>query len=95
MQNTQEEFISHRKDPVNLAAGERSVEEEPDLDILLAGSNLFPQHLGQQHQVVVVNPHQVSILHIFCNSLREKAIGLLVCFPGRLVERDFTGMIVE
>jgi hypothetical protein len=57
MQNAEEELVSHGKDSINLAAWERSVKEESNLDVLLCVPDLFSQHLWEQHQMVVVNPN--------------------------------------
>lgn len=45
------------------------MKEEPDLDILLAVSNLLPKHLREQHQVIVMNPNQISVFNFFRDSL--------------------------
>jgi hypothetical protein len=95
MQDTQEKLIAHRQDSVNFTAGERRVQEESNLDILLAVTDLLAQHLRQQHQVVVVDPDQIAVLNFFCDSLGEKPICFLVCLPGGLVKGDFTGVVVE
>lgn len=62
MQHTQEELVANRQDTIDLTAGERSVQEEPDLDVLLAVADLLAQHLRQQHEVVVMHPDQIAIL---------------------------------
>lgn len=95
MQDTQEKLIAHGQNSVDLTAGERRVQEESDLDILLAVTNLLAQHLRQQHQVVVVDPDQIAVLDFLCNSLGEESVGFLVCLPGGLVKGNFTGVIVE
>lgn len=95
VKNTEENVVSNGENTVNLAAGERRVQEKADLDVSLPVPNLLTKHGWQQHQVVVVNPNKVTILHIFGNRLGEHTIRLGVGIPGRLLEGDLTGVIVE
>ena len=95
MQDTQEKLIAHGQNPVDLTTGERRVQEESDLDILLTVADLLTQHLRQQHQMVVVDPDQIAVLDFLCNSLGEKTVCLLVCLPGGLVKSNLTGVVVE
>lgn len=71
------------------------MQEESDLDILLAITDLLAQHLRQQHEMVIMHPDQIAILDFLRDGLCEKAICLLVSFPGRFVEGDFAGVVVE
>lgn len=71
------------------------MEEEADLDILLCGANFLPQHLWQEHKMVIMDPYQIAISYIFCHCLREKTVNVLVCSPCRLIERNFSGVVVE
>ena len=71
------------------------MQEETNLDILLRCSNFLPQHLWQQHQVIIVHPDQITILYVLSHCPREQAIDLLVRSPCRLVERNLTGMVME
>ena len=71
------------------------MQEEADLDVLLAVANLLAEHLRQQHQVIVVHPDQISILHFLGNGLGEEAVRFFIRLPGRLVERNFAWVVVE
>lgn len=95
MQNTQEKLIANRENAIDLATRERSVQEETNLDVVLAVANLLTQHLREQHEMVIVDPNQISILDFLSDGFGEKPVGFLVGFPGRLVEGDFTGVVVE
>lgn len=95
MQNSQEQLIANGENAVDFATREGSVQEETNLDVLLAVANLLAQHLGEQHKMVIVHPDQVSILDFFGDSFREKPVRFLVGLPGLLVEGDFTGVVVE
>lgn len=95
IQDTQQELLPHGENAVDLAAGERGVEEEANLDVLLGVANLLAQHLGQQHQVVVVHPDEVAILHVLGHLLGEEAVDVAVRGPRGLVERDLAGVVVE
>lgn len=95
VQNTKKNLISDRKNAVDLAAWEWGVEEEGDLDVLLAVTNLLTKHGRQEHQVVVVDPDEVTVLDILGNSFSKEAVGFLVGVPSRLVEGDFARVVVE
>jgi phenylpyruvate tautomerase PptA (4-oxalocrotonate tautomerase family) len=95
MENSQKQFIAHGQNPIDFTARERSMQEEANFDILFAVTDLLAKHLRKQHQVVVVNPDQVSILHFLADGLCEQTIGFFVGLPGRLVEGDFTGVVME
>jgi hypothetical protein len=95
VQHTQQELIPDRQDPINLTAGEGRVKEEANLYILSGIANFLSQHLGQQHQMVVVDPNEITILHVSCHSLRKQTVGLLVCLPRRLVKVNFAGVVME
>lgn len=95
MQDTQKKLIANRKNTIDFTAGEWGVQEEADLDILLAITNLLTQHFRQQHEMVVMHPDQIAVLDFLRDGLCEKAICLLVSFPGRFVKGDFTGVVVE
>jgi hypothetical protein len=95
LQHSAEDLVSDGENAVDLGAGKRRVEEKADLDVLLRVANLLAQHLGHKHEVVVVHPHHVVVLYIFRNCLGEKAVGLHVCLPGRLVEGNLTGVVVK
>jgi hypothetical protein len=95
LEHTAEDLVSDGEDAVDLGAGEGCVQEEADLDVLLGVANLLAQHLGHEHEVVVVHPDHVVVLHVLRDRLGEQAVGLHVCLPGRLVEGNLTGVVVE
>lgn len=71
VQHTQEEFIAHGQNAIDLATGERGMQEEADLDVLLAVTDLLAQHLRQKHEVVIVDPDQIAILDLLRNGFGE------------------------
>lgn len=95
MQDTKQQLIAHGENSVDLATRERSVEEKADLDVLLAVADLLAEHLRQKHQVVVVNPDQVTISDFLGNCFGKEAVCFFISFPCRLVKRDFTWVVVE
>jgi hypothetical protein len=95
VQYTVENLVTDGQDSVDLATGERGVEEETELDVALGVANLFTEHSRQKHKMVVVDPNQIVILHILCNLLCEQTVGFLVGIPGGLVEGDLTGVVME
>lgn len=95
VQDTEKNLVPYRQDTVDLRARERCVQEESEFDVLLRSTNLLPQHGREQHQVVVMHPNQVVILHICRHSLGEQPVGFSVCLPGALVESNFTGVVME
>eukprot|EP00981_Chlorochromonas_danica_P009967 scaffold2914_cov156-Ochromonas_danica.AAC.3 len=66
----------------NLTGRERDVQEEEDLDWSRFKALAVPQQGGNEHEVVVMHPHKISLLRIFYDCLRENAvdftIGLLI-----------------
>lgn len=95
MQDTEQQLVPDWENSVDLAAREGRMEEEADLDILLAIADLLTQHLREEHQVIIMHPDQVAILNFLRNRFGEKTVGLLVCFPGGLVKGNLTGMVME
>ena len=95
VQNTVENLVTDRQDSVDLATGEGSVEEETELDVALGVADLFAEHSGQKHEMVVVDPDQIVVLYVLCDLLCEQAVGLLVGIPCGLVEGDLTRVVVE
>jgi hypothetical protein len=95
MQNSQKKLIANGENAIDLATREGSVQEETNLDVLLAVANLFAQHLRKQHEVIVVDPNQIPILYFLGDGFGEKPVGFLVGLPCRLVEGNFTGVVVE
>lgn len=71
------------------------MKKEADLYILLRISNFFTQHFWEEHKVIIMNPDKVSILYILCHGLCKKTVDLLVCSPSRLVECDFSRVVVK
>lgn len=70
------------------------MEEKADLDVFLVLESLSEQ-LGQQHQMVIMNPDEIAILYVLQNSLSEKLVDFLVCCPCTLVKGNLTRVIVE
>lgn len=70
------------------------MKEEANLDILFV-THFLTQHLWEEHEVIVVDPNQVTILNVLRDGPGKDAIGLNVGIPGRFVEGDLTGMVVE
>lgn len=95
VQDTEQQLVSHGQNPIDLAGGERSVQEEADLDVLFAIPDLLAEHLRQKHQMVIMHPDQVSVANFRGHCLGEQPICFLVGLPGGLVEGDFTGMVVK
>ncbi|CRK33032.1 hypothetical protein BN1708_005977 [Verticillium longisporum] len=90
-----EKGLAHRQDTVDFRGGEGCVQEEANLDILLGVSHLLTQHLGQQHEVIVVDPDQIAVLDVLDDRLGEEAVDLLVRSPGALVKGNLAGVVVE
>lgn len=71
------------------------MEEESNFDVLLRVPYLLAQHLRKQHQVVVVDPNHVAILHILDDCLGEQPVNLLIGRPRRFVKSDLSRVVVE
>jgi hypothetical protein len=82
VKHTKQQLVANGKDSVDFAAREGSMEEESDLDVFLAISNLLAEHFRKKHEVIIMNPDQVSIFDFFRNGFGKKAVRFLVCLPG-------------
>jgi hypothetical protein len=77
------------------------VQEETNLDVfdrLIRGTlvvDLLTQQPGEKHQMVILHPDQIAVAYNFCDGLGKQAVGLLVCAPILLIERDLTGVVME
>ena len=54
-----------------------------------------PQEHGEQHKVIVLNPHHGVFANLLADDLGEAHVGYAVREPILLVEIHFSGMIVE
>lgn len=70
------------------------MEKESDLDIYI-GTNFFSQHGWHKEKMIIMDPDNVSVLHIFSNGFSEYPIGFLVCRPRFFAEVYLTRVIVE
>lgn len=95
VQDAQQQLVAHRQDAVDFAAGKRRVQEEAYFDILLGVANFLAQHFRQEHEMVVMYPDQISILHVGRHCLRKQPVRLPVCVPSGLVKGDFAGVVME
>lgn len=71
------------------------MQEEADLDVLLLAPYFLPQQSWEQHEMVIVYPDQIAILHILGNGLREEFVRLSVRVPGIFRKRYLARMIME
>lgn len=95
VKNTKQDLVTDRQNTIDLAAGERRVQEETKLDVLLGLADFLAEHGREQHQMVIMDPNEVVVLNVGRDSLGEETVRFGVGVPGRLVKRDFTGMVVE
>lgn len=56
---------------------------------------LFPEHLRQNHQVVIVDPDQVAFPSFVGDRPSEQAVSLAVGTPGTFIKYNFTRMVVQ
>jgi hypothetical protein len=82
VKHTKQQLVADGEDSVDFAAREGSMQEESDLDVLLTISNLLAKHFREEHEVIIMNPDQISILDFFRNGFGKKAVRFLVCLPG-------------
>ena len=74
-----------RERPEYLTRRKRNVHEEDDGSSPLAQFFLLPvaHHLGEKHQVVIVDPHDVILLQNVLHVLRKSDIQRAVSLPPR------------
>lgn len=90
-----EQRFTNGQDTVDFAAGKRCVQEEANLDLLVGLGDFFPQHLREEHEVVVVDPDEVAILNVLDDGLGEEMVYFLVGCPCGFIKGDFAGVVVE
>lgn len=95
VKDTQEQFLSYGQNPVDFATGKWRVQEKANLNVFLRCANLFSQHLWQEHEMIVVDPDQISILDILRHDLCKLSVDLYVCIPSGLVEGDLSWVVME
>ena len=74
------------------------MQEEAELDVarwVVKFLELFAQHSRHEHKVVVVNPDKVVILDVLRDLLGKDTVGLAIRIPGRFVEGDLAGVVME
>lgn len=54
------------------------MQEEPTRDV----GKPFPQQGGQEHQIVIMHEHNISLLVDACHRLQEKLVGVSICLEG-------------
>ena len=94
MQDSKQKLIPDRHNAVNFRGREGCVEEESYFDVHI-GTNFLSQHGGHKEKMKVMDPDEVSILHVSSNGLGKYAVGSLVCRPGLLAEVHLTWVIVK
>lgn len=95
-QDPLQDLLPDGQDSVDFTGWERRVQEPPDLDVLqVLFLDLDPQHLRDQHQMVVVHPDQVVVVHDLGNLVGERLVGLVVRQPRILVEIDLARVVME
>lgn len=82
VEKTRQQRLPYRQNTVDFTTGEWRMQEEADLNVLLGVADFLTQHLRQEHQVVVVYPDEISVLHILDDGLRKQAVDFLVGGPG-------------
>lgn len=96
LQHAVEQLRPHGEDPVDFTAREGRMQKETNADVALAQlAELLAQQLRQQHEVVVMDPDQIALASFVGNRLGKETVGLAVGVPGRLVEHDLTGVVVQ
>lgn len=95
MQHSLQNLLPHRQDPINFGTRERRVQEESNLDVLYAVAELLTKHCRHQHEMVIVDPDEVVVLHLLCNFLGEDSVRVTVGNPGLFIEGNLARMVVE
>lgn len=71
------------------------MKEETKLHVALRVADFLAEHSRKKHKMVIVYPDQIIVLDVLCDFFCEKAVGLTVGIPCRLVEGYLTGVVVE
>lgn len=72
------------------------MQEETNSDIFLAQRmEFFPEHLRKKHQMIVMDPDQITVSCFTGNGLGKQEIGLSIGIPCTLIKDNFTGMVMQ
>ena len=90
-EQTREQLVPPWEQSEHIGRRERGVEEEGDP----GARRCFPKEARQQHEVVVVDPHQISRLEVLQHGVAEPFIGPDVGIPVGRIELEPRRELVE
>lgn len=71
------------------------MKEEANSDVGLGLSNFLSEHLRKQHEVIVVDPDHIVVLHVGRDGARKLSVDFLIRLPCFAIEVDVAWMVVE
>ena len=78
VQDSKQNLIPDRQNAVDFRGREGRVEEESNLDVHI-GTDFLSQHGWHKEKMEVMDPDNISVLHIFGNGLSKYPVDFLVC----------------
>lgn len=94
-EKTFQHLLPDREHLEHVATGEWGMQEEANRDSFSALGSCFVQHLRQEHQVIVMDPDEISIFDVGRQFLSKTLIDGLVSFPFFLSEANCIGLIMQ
>ena len=94
VQQATQDFIADRQYTIQLGAGEGRMQEKADLDRLVA-AHFISQHFWEQHQMVVMDPDEIAVLHVSCDCLGEFPINSFIGLPAVFGEGNLSRVVVK
>ena len=68
---------------------------ESNFQILDSVAHSLPEHSWEEHEMVVVYPDQIAVLHCLCDAFSEQLIRISVRYPRVFVEANLARMVME
>ena len=78
VQDSKQNLIPDRQNAVNFRGREGRMEEESNLDVHI-GTKFLSQHGWHKEKMEVMDPDDVSVLHIFRNDFSKYPVDFHVC----------------
>src|SRR3984957_20957788 len=90
-QHARHQFSSAWMAAKNLVSGKGRVQEKPNSEV----GHCCPQHCGEQHELVIVHPDQIALVHDLEHPFSESPVNVLVMLPpGRFVTQ-IVGQVMQ
>jgi hypothetical protein len=89
-ENARKKFLTDGENPEMIASWKGNVQEESDGDVFVQEGSLLAQYFGHHHELVVMDPDDISIRAICCEPSCEDFVHPQVGVPFPSIEAEAT-----